>query len=35
MVGSLLLTVPMLVIFFFGQKYMDEFGVIGGSTAIK
>jgi len=35
MVGSLLLTLPMLVVYFFGQKYMDEFGVIGGSTAIK
>jgi multiple sugar transport system permease protein len=35
MVGSLLLTIPMLVVYFFGQKYMDEFGVIGGSSAIK
>jgi len=35
MVGSLLLIVPMLVVFFFGQKYMDEFGVISGSSAIK
>jgi len=35
MVGSLLLTLPMLLVYFFGQKYMDEFGVIGGSVAIK
>lgn len=35
MVGSLLLTVPMLIVYFFGQKYMDQFGVIGGSSAIK
>ena len=35
MVGSLLLTVPMLVVYFFGQRYMDEFGVIGGSATIK
>jgi multiple sugar transport system permease protein len=35
MVGSLLLTLPMLIVYFFGQKYMDEFGVIGGSAAIK
>jgi len=35
MVGSLLLTLPMLLVYFFGQKYMDEFGVISGSTAIK
>lgn len=35
MVGSLLLTLPMLVVYFFGQKYMDDFGVIGGSAAIK
>ena len=35
MVGSMLLTLPMLLVYFFGQKYMDEFGVIGGSSAIK
>jgi multiple sugar transport system permease protein len=35
MVGSLLLTLPMLLVYFFGQRYMDEFGVIGGSAAIK
>jgi len=35
MVGSLFLTLPMLIIYFFGQRYMDEFGVIGGSAAIK
>jgi multiple sugar transport system permease protein len=35
MVGSLMLTIPMLIVFFFGQKYMDEFGVISGSSAIK
>ena len=35
MVGSLFLTLPMLIIYFFGQRYMDDFGVIGGSAAIK
>lgn len=35
MVGSLLLTVPMLIVYFFGQRYMDEFSVISGSSAIK
>ena len=35
MVGSLLLTLPMLIVFFFGQRFMDEFGVIGGSSSIK
>ena len=35
MVVSLLLTVPMLIVYFFGQRYMDEFSVISGSSAIK
>ena len=36
MVGSLMLTLPMLIVYFFGQKYMDEFSALsGGSTAIK
>jgi len=36
MVGALLLTLPMLIVYFFGQKYMDEFGLIsGGSASIK
>jgi multiple sugar transport system permease protein len=35
-VGSLLLTLPMLIVYFFGQKYLDEFGLMsGGSVGIK
>lgn len=36
MVGSLVLILPMLVLYFFGQKYMYEVGIIsGGSSAVK
>ncbi|MEU7892634.1 carbohydrate ABC transporter permease [Nonomuraea sp. NPDC049152] len=31
MVGSLLLTLPMIVVYFFGQKYMHELSVTAGS----
>lgn len=35
MVASMLLTVPMLLVFFFGQKYVFEANISGGSSAIK
>lgn len=36
MVGSLILILPMIVLYFFGQKYMYEVGIIsGGSSAVK
>jgi multiple sugar transport system permease protein len=34
MVGAFLLTLPMMLVFFFGQRYMFELGISGGS-AIK
>lgn len=35
MVASMLLTLPMLIVFFFGQKYVFEANISGGSAAIK
>ncbi|MBL8133908.1 MAG: carbohydrate ABC transporter permease [Anaerolineae bacterium] len=35
MVASMLLTVPMLLVFFFGQKYVFEANLSGGSASIK
>jgi multiple sugar transport system permease protein len=35
MVASMLLTIPMLLVFFFGQKYVFEANISGGSAAIK
>lgn len=36
MVGALLLTVPMILVFFFGQKYMYELGIVSsGGSGIK
>jgi multiple sugar transport system permease protein len=35
MVASMLLTIPMLLVFFFGQKYVFEASISGGSAAIK
>jgi multiple sugar transport system permease protein len=35
MVGSLLLTLPMLLIYFFGQHFMDQLSLSGGSAGIK
>ena len=35
MVSSMLLTLPMLLIFFIGQKYVFEANISGGSAAIK
>jgi len=35
MVGALMLTLPMLLVYFIGQKYMDQLSMIGGSASIK
>lgn len=35
MVGALLLTVPMILVYFFGQRFMDQLSLSGGSTGIK
>jgi multiple sugar transport system permease protein len=35
MVASMLLTVPMLLVFFFGQRYVFEANISSGSAAIK
>lgn len=35
MVASMLLTLPMLLVFFFGQKYVFEANISGGSASIK
>lgn len=35
MVGALMLTLPMLIVYFIGQKYMDQLSMIGGSASIK
>ncbi|HEX2906199.1 MAG TPA: carbohydrate ABC transporter permease [Phototrophicaceae bacterium] len=35
MVASMLLTLPMLLVFFFGQKYIFEANISGGGPAIK
>lgn len=35
MVASLLLTVPMIIVFFFGQKYMFQANINAGSSSIK
>jgi multiple sugar transport system permease protein len=35
MVGALVLTIPMILVYFFGQRYMDELSLSGGSAGIK
>lgn len=35
MVASMLLTLPMILVFFFGQKYVFEANISGGSSATK
>ena len=35
MVGAMMLTLPMLLVYFVGQKYMDQLGLISGSGSIK
>jgi multiple sugar transport system permease protein len=35
MVGALVLTVPMILVYFFGQRFMDQLSLSGGSTGIK
>lgn len=35
MVASMLLTLPMLLVFFFGQKYVFEANISGGSAGVK
>ena len=35
MVGSIILTVPMIVIYYLGQKYLYEMNVSGGSAGVK
>lgn len=35
MVGALVLTVPMILVYFFGQRFMDQLSLTGGSAAIK
>lgn len=35
MVGSILLTVPMIVVYYFGQRYVYEMNISGGSAGVK
>lgn len=35
MVGALVLTIPMILVYFFGQRFMDQLSLTGGSTGIK
>ena len=35
MVGALVLTVPMILVYFFGQRYMDQMSLAGGNAGIK
>jgi multiple sugar transport system permease protein len=35
MVGSILLTLPMIVIYYLGQKYLYEMNISGGSAGVK
>jgi len=35
LVGSIILTAPMLLIYYFGQKYLYEMNVSGGSAGVK
>lgn len=35
MVGALVLTLPMVIVYFFGQRFMDELSLSGGSSGIK
>lgn len=35
MVGALVLTVPMILVYFFGQRFMDQLSLTGGSAGIK
>jgi multiple sugar transport system permease protein len=35
MVGALVLTVPMILVYFFGQRYMDQLSLTGGSVGVK
>jgi len=35
MVGALVLTVPMILVYFLGQRYMDQLSLTGGSAGIK
>lgn len=35
MVGSILLTVPMIAVYYFGQRYLYELDITGGSAGIK
>lgn len=35
MVGALVLTIPMIAVYFLGQRYMDQLSLTGGSAGIK
>lgn len=35
MVGALILTVPMILVYFFGQRFMDQFSLTTGSVGVK
>jgi multiple sugar transport system permease protein len=35
MVGALILIVPMVAVYYFGQKYLYESGLVSGSAGIK
>jgi multiple sugar transport system permease protein len=35
MVGALVLTVPMILVYFFGQRFLDQLSLAGGSAGIK
>jgi multiple sugar transport system permease protein len=35
MVGALVLTLPMILVYFFGQRFMDQLSLTGGSAGIK
>jgi multiple sugar transport system permease protein len=35
MVGSILLTIPMIAVYYFGQRYLYEMDISGGSAGVK
>ena len=35
MVGSIFLSLPMIIIYYFGQKYMYEMNLSAGSAGVK
>jgi multiple sugar transport system permease protein len=35
MVGSILLTLPMILVYYLGQRYLYEMDITGGSAGVK